>query len=179
MSEVYLAIPSFEELKYRKKWLMDKETMSYNAGLDLDINGYNKEDGTINMSDSDMLNWYNKWINKEPDRYYAYVYVNNEPVGEVYYYPQDNTYNVGILVYEKYRGKGYAYQALVELLKIAFDKNKIDELVDMIPLDRMEAIKLFKKVGFKLTDRIHTEKVFDMDTLVGELILTREMYNNI
>ncbi len=177
---IKLIVPKISDLEYRKKWLMDKDTMAYNMGLNLDLKGYNKEDGTIFMTDEDMQNWYYKWIDKEPDRYYAYVYNDEDiPVGEVYYYPNDGSYNVGILIYDKYRGKGYAYDALCELLKIAFNKNNIPELVDMIPLDRMEAINLFKKVGFKLADRVHTEKVFEMDTLVGELILTKEMYDNI
>ena len=36
-----------------------------------------------------MIEWYNKWINMEPDKYFAYIYVDGteEPVGEIYYYP--------------------------------------------------------------------------------------------
>lgn len=175
---INLIVPTVANLYYRKNWLMDKDTMNYNAGLDLDIKGYNREDGTITMSDDDMLVWYNKWINKEPDRYYGYVYCTgiDEPIGEVYYYPVDDTYNVGILIQAKYREKGYAHEALLELLKIAFDKNKIPELVDMIPLDRIEAIKLFKKTGFIITNNIYKEKVFDIETLVGELLLTKDRY---
>ena len=47
MSNIYLKIPTIDELHYRQKWMMDPKTMEYNAGYDLDIKGYNKENGTI------------------------------------------------------------------------------------------------------------------------------------
>ena len=33
---------------------------------------------------------------------------------------------MGILVVDKYRGKGYSYPALMELEKVAFEKNNIN-----------------------------------------------------
>ncbi|MBR2712632.1 MAG: hypothetical protein IKE73_02865 [Bacilli bacterium] len=58
MSKIYLKVPNKEDLIYCKNWMMDKDTMSYNAGYDIDLSGYNKETGTINKKDEDMLRWY-------------------------------------------------------------------------------------------------------------------------
>ena len=164
MSKVYLKVPSLEEIHYRKEWMMDPETMDYNAGYDIDISGYNKETGTITKTDDEMKIWYNNWINKEPDRYYAYIYVNDidDPIGEVYYYLDNDKYNVGILIQDKYRGMGYSYEALLKLLEIAFKKNNINELVDYFPKERISAYKLFTKAGFIYEN--------------GEAKITKEMY---
>ena len=178
MKNVFLKVPSKEDLKYRKAWMNDPKTMSYNAGLDLNLNGYDKETGTISKTDDELLDWYDKWIDHEPDRYFAYIYVQdiNEPVGEVYYYPDGDVHSMGILIDYKYRGKGYSYYALIELEKIAFEKNNISELSDMVPLNRDGAIKVFKKTGFIHTKKEIIEKVFDKDSVVRELLITKEMY---
>ena len=83
---------------------------------------------------------------------------------------------MGILISNKYRGKGYSYLALLELEKIAFEKNNINELSDMFPLDRVGAIKSFKKAGFIHTDKEVIEKVFNQDRLVKQLIITKDMF---
>lgn len=180
MEKVYLIVPSKENLHYRQEWMKDSKTMNYNAGFDMNLKGYDKKTGTILKTNEEMIDWYNKWINKEPDRYFAYIYVDGieEPIGEVYYYPEDDIHSMGILVVDKYRGKGYSYPALIELEKIAFEKNNISELSDMVPLDRIGAIKTFKKAGFIHTDKEVIEKVFDNDTIVKQLLITKDMYFN-
>ena len=102
----------------------DSKTMNYNAGFDMNLKGYDKKTVTISKTNEEMIDWYNKWINKEPNRYFAYIYVDGieEPIGEVYYYPEDDIHSMGILVVDKYRGKGYSYPALMELERIAFEK---------------------------------------------------------
>ena len=178
MEKLYLKVPKKEDMKYRQKWMNDSKTMAYNAGLDLDIEGYDKKTGTISKSNDELLLWYQKWINHEPDRYFAYIYVLgiDEPIGEIYYYPDGSVHSVGVLIADKYRGHGYAYDALMELERIAFLENNITELSDMIPLDRVGAIKVFKKAGFRHTDKEAIEKVFDRNSVVRELLITREMY---
>ena len=178
MGKVYLNIPTKDDLHYRQKWMNDPKTMEYNAGLNLELKGYNKQTGTISKTNEEMIEWYNKWIDKEPDRYFAYIYVCevDEPIGEIYYYPEDNIHSVGILISDKYRGNGYSYPALMELEKIAFEKNNINELSDMIPLDRTGAIKVFKKAGFMHTNKEMIEKVFDKDIVVKQLLITKDMY---
>ena len=178
MSNIYLKVPSIDELHYRQEWMKDTKTMSYNAGFDMDLKGYNKETGTITKTDEEMINWYNNWINKEPDKYFAYVYDKeiDEPLGEVYYYPDNGIHSMGIVIQDKYRGKSYSYNALIELEKVAFEKNNINELSDMVPLDRFGAIKVFKKAGFIHTEKEQIEKVFDKDTTAKQLLITKEMY---
>lgn len=127
-----------------------------------------------------MFDWYNIWINKEPDRYYAYIYGDGivEPIGEIYYYLEDNIHLMGILISDKYRWYGYAHPALLELEKVAFEKNKISELVDMIPIDREKAIKLFEKVGFIVSDKEIKKYYFGKERIVKELLITKDMYDN-
>lgn len=175
---IYLKVPSIEELHYRQEWMKDEKKMSYNVGFEMDLKGYNKEKGTITKTDKEMINWYNNWINKEPDKYFAYVYNKeiDEPLGEVYYYPDNGIHSMGIVIQDKYRGNGYSYNALIELEKVAFEKNNINELSDMVPLDRIGAIKIFKKAGFIHTEKEQIEKVFDKDVRVKQLLITKEMY---
>ena len=180
MKKVYLNVPSKNNLHYRQEWMNDPKTMNYNAGFDMNLKGYDKVTGTISKTDQEMIEWYNKWVNKEPDRYFAYIYVDGieKPIGEVYYYPDGDIHSMGILISNKYRGNGYSYSALIELEKIAFKKNNINELSDMVPLDRIDAIKTFKKAGFIHTDKEVIEKVFDQDSIVKQLLITKDMYFN-
>ncbi len=180
MTNIYLKVPTINELHYRQIWMQDPKTMSYNKGYNLDIKGYNKETGTITKTDEEMIDWYNNWINHEPDKYFAYIYTDNinEPIGEIYYYKDNNTYSVGILIQDKYRGKGYSYKALLELEKVAFDKNNITKLSDLIPENRISAIKVFKKAGFIITNKQIKEKFFNKSITIKQLLLTKEMYND-
>lgn len=148
-------MPNLNELHYRQEWMKDPKTMNYNAGYDINLKGYNKEIGTITKTDDEMTIWYNNWVNNEPDKYFAYIYTDkiDEPIGEIYYHLDNDIHSMGILIQDKYHGKGYSYNALLELEKIAFLKNKINELSDMILLVRIGAINTFKKAGFKETNK--------------------------
>lgn len=125
-----------------------------------------------------MITWYNNYINKEPDKYFAYIYDNEiaEPIGEVYYYLDNGIHSMEIVIQDKYRGKGYSYYALLELEKVAFEKNNINGLSDIIPLDRIGAIKTFKKAGFIHTELEEKELVFGKESIAKQLIITKEMY---
>ena len=85
---------------------------------------------------------------------------------------------MGILISDKYRGKGYSYLALLELEEVAFERNDINELSDMIPLDRIGAIKSFKKAGFIHTDKEEKGTVFGKESISKQLLITKEMYFN-
>ena len=51
-------------MHYRQEWMNDSQTMNYNAGFDMNLKGYDKKTGTITKTDEEMLDCYNKWINK-------------------------------------------------------------------------------------------------------------------
>lgn len=178
MSKIYLKVPSIEEMYYRQDWMKNPNTMSYNAGYDINLKGYNKETGIISKTDEEMINWYYNWVNKEPDKYFAYIYDKNieEPVGEIYYYLDDGIHSMGIIIQDKYRGKGYSYLALIELEKKAFEENNINELSDFIPIERTNAIKSFLKANFILTNNERKNVVFEKETISKQLLITKEMY---
>lgn len=180
MGKVYLKVPRVEDLYYRQEWMKDEKTMSYNAGFDLNLKGYDKSTGTITKSDADMLIWYNNWIDKEPDRFFAYVYDEEveEPIGEVYYYLNNEIHSMGIVIQDKFRKKGYGEKALLELEKIAFEKNDINELSDYIPEDRDASVKTFIKAGFIQTENYENVLIFDKEKISRELLITKEMYFN-
>ena len=70
---LYLHIPTFEELWYRRKMMQDPDTMSYNRGYGLDLEGYDNETGCIAFPEKDWADWYAYFIGQEPERYYAYI----------------------------------------------------------------------------------------------------------
>ena len=181
MKKVFLKVPSIDELHYRQEWMKDEKTMSYNAGFELKLNGYDKATGTITKTNEEMIEWYNNWVNKEPDKYFAYIYDYEieEPIGEIYYYLDNDIHSMGILIQDKYRGKGYSYSALIELQKIAFEKNNINELSDIIPEDRINAIKTFEKAGFIYTGLEKKELVFGKESIAKQMIITKELYQKI
>ena len=55
MGKVYLNIPTKDDLHYRQKWMNDPKTMKYNAGLNLELKGYNKQTGTISKTNEELL----------------------------------------------------------------------------------------------------------------------------
>ncbi len=146
--KVELRIPNFEELDYRRKLLADKETMTYNIG-------YGEIDGTgcIEFKESVWKDWFERWINNTPERYYAYIIKVDEniPVGEVALrrVNENNSYIVNIIVEAKYRGNRFSEQALRLLIDIAFNELGADNVFDDFPKSRITAESVFKKVGFK------------------------------
>ncbi|MEG2789190.1 MAG: hypothetical protein RR942_15360 [Romboutsia sp.] len=77
MNELYLHVPSFNELEYRQKLLSQEKTMSYNKEYNLEIENYNNKTGCINFSKKYWDEWYAKWISERNDRYYAYIVNSN------------------------------------------------------------------------------------------------------
>jgi diamine N-acetyltransferase len=147
-NKVKLRIPKFEELEYRRKLLSDRETMSYNIGY-----GDNDGTGCIEFDENAWKDWFSRWVNNMPERYYAYIIKVDEniPIGEVAlrYVCEKNSYCVNIIVEAKYRGNGFSEQALRLLVDTAFRELGADKVFDDFPKSRISAEKVFKKVKFK------------------------------
>lgn len=147
---VNLYEPKKKDLWFRKQFMSDEETMSYNLAWG----------GTIPFPEEKWNDWYEYWIDKnESKRFYRYIYDEETKtfVGEVaYHYDTDyKVYIADVIVCAKNRGKGYGEQGLQLLCECA-KLNGITELYDNIAIDNA-SIKLFLKAGF--TEEYHNDKV--------------------
>ena len=70
---------------FKKTLKEDVLTMSYNAGYQVDYDGYDYNTGVIKTDIDELKNvWYKKWINNWPNKYYTYIAVDENFIGEVY-----------------------------------------------------------------------------------------------
>ena len=120
--------------------LADEETMSYNHAWG----------GTILWPEENWKDWYDYWItNNEGKRYYRYI-TNTEGqfVGEVAYHFDGETqhYVANVIIYSRYRKRGFGSEALDLLCKEAKNKG-ISVLYDDIAIDN-PAIGMFLRHGF-------------------------------
>lgn len=141
--------PRLEDLWFRQMMLEDEETMSYNHAWG----------GTILWPKERWQGWYDEWIIHHQSRRF-YRYLQDETgafIGEIAYHYDDEIsgYIADIIVYAKYRGKGYGSQGL-DLLLTAARKNGIRVLYDNISIDN-PARKLFLKHGF--SEEYRTEEI--------------------
>ena len=133
--------PKYEDLWFRKEMLKDDATMSYNA----------KWGGTIDFDESEWEDWYDYWIaSNEEIRFYRYLLnEDNLFVGEIaYHYDKERKiYIADVIIYAKYRGRGYGKEGLLLLLDRARNDN-IDILYDDMAHGNEVGLKLFLKCGF-------------------------------
>jgi len=176
-SKVYLHVPEFEELDYYTKLLKDPETMNYNAGYNLNLDGYDYETGCILKCD--LEKWYKKLM-VDKNRFFAYIVrkEDNVPIGYVNFHFNENylKHCCGIVIENKYRGKGYASDALKLLCDKAFNEYNINSLVDDIPYNRSDALRLFTNLGFIDIKQDYYTKKFNTNERVIILELTKENY---
>ena len=136
-----LYTPKKEDLWFRKLFMADEETMSYNHNWG----------GTIPFPEEQWQDWYDYWIaNPEGERFYRYLKDEStgEFVGEIaYHYDEEEQKSIAdVIVHAKYRGKGFGEQGLLLLCEAAKEQG-IEVLYDNIAIDN-PAIKLFLKAGF-------------------------------
>ena len=134
-----LVVPKLEDMWFRESLLADEETMSYNHAWG----------GTIPFPKERWQEWYDYWIiNHENKGYYRYLKNENEFVGEISYH-YDSKYDgyvADVIVFSKYRGKGYGTIGL-EMLCAKAKENGVTILYDDIAIDNT-AVILFFKQGF-------------------------------
>ncbi len=166
MKNIELIIPQLEEYSYEKKLNEDKATMSYNAGYDITLDRYHYDTGCIDFPKKIWKKIYDK--RKNENRYFAYIkdHSINKYVGYVNYQynKNDKIYECGIVIESKYRGKGYAKDALKLLIREA-NNHGIKYLYDTFDKDRENALEIFKSIGFKVIKEI-TYKKFNKDVNV-------------
>lgn len=133
-----LYILEYNDLWFRKMLMDDKATMSYNHAYG----------GIIDFPKSAWSDLYNRWIlNTEGKRFYRYLRNgSNEFVGEIAFHHDGKKYIADVIVYSKYRGKGYGKEGLRLLCEEA-KRQGIKDLYDEIAIDN-HAIDLFLKMGF-------------------------------
>ncbi len=144
-----LYVPKLEDYWYEEKVEGDPDSMSYNAGYDVSYFGYHYDTGCIDFPKSRWEEVYNKRIKEK--RYFAYIQDDDKYVGYVNYQLVDGRYECGIVIEAKYRGKGYAREAL-KLLCLEAKKNGVLELYDNFEIDRGNTLDLFKSVGFQIVE---------------------------
>ena len=161
---VELYIPKLEDLWFYQKMMSDPETMSYNDPWG----------GCIDYPDEVLPDWYENWVGKEPDRFYAYIKRRSDGawIGDVnfHYSPEKDWWDMGIVIFAPYRGKGYAVPALKLLLDHAFRDCGISRLHNDFETTRDAAWAIHQKVGFK---------EMGVEDGILQLILTKEDYLSI
>ena len=158
---VELYIPKLEDLWFYQKMMSDPETMSYNDPWG----------GCIDYPDEVLPDWYANWVGKEPERFYAYIKRSSDGawIGDVnfHYTPERDWWDMGIVIYAPFRGKGYAIPALKLLLDHAFRDCGISRLHNDFETTRDAAWAIHRKVGFK---------EMGVEDGILQLILTKEDY---
>lgn len=169
---LYLHIPSLDELWYRQRIMSDPDTMSYNRGYDLSFSGYHKDTGCIDFPEGEWKDWYDYFIGREPERYYAYIARREDGtfIGEVNVHREPGApwHEMGVVIEAKHRGMGYASEALGLLLRQAFEVLGADAVHNDFEDIRGAAAQAHLSAGFSEHSR---------SAGFLELIITKEQYN--
>ena len=171
MEKLELYIPKLPDLWFRQKMLSDPETMSYNANCDVSWDGYHRDTGCIDFPESAWGDWYGYWIGHEPERFYAYIKRCSDGawLGEVNFHhtPEQDWWDMGIVIYAPYRGLGYSVPALRLMVAHAFRDCGVTRLHNDFELTRPAGLGTHLAAGFR-----------DAGIVDGmqHLILTRDEY---
>lgn len=167
---IELHTPKVEDLWFRAECLADSETMAYNAGYDVEIEGYHFDTGCIDFSKDKWQGWAERKL-QNPNFFYGYILdkSDNKFVGEVNFsvIPESKKACMGIVIKSEYRRKGYMRSSLKLLCEEA-KKRGVEYLTDDVPASSESALAGFFDLGFKKV-REKTIKKFGKDELVFEL----------
>lgn len=117
--------------------------------------------------------WYTNWINQEPTRFYAYIKRSSDGqwIGDInFHYTKDKDWwDMGIVIYAPFRGKGYVVPAMKLMLDHAFRDCGISRIHNDFEIARNEvsAWQTHLSVGFR---HIGTVDGF------REMMITKEEY---
>ena len=153
---ISLKIPTLDDLWFRQKMMANPETMSYNKGYDIPFEGYDRETGCIDFPENTWQEWFDFWIDNEPDRFYAYIVRTSDGayIGEVNVHKSNTNdwYEMGIVIDAEYRGQGYSKPALNLLITHAFDILGVNTLHNSFEDTRDRAVEIHKSAGFEEVD---------------------------
>ena len=129
--------PAMNDLWFRQRLLADPATMSYNE----------KWGGVIDFSGDRWQDWYDRWLNGAPGRFYRYLRnEKGEFVGEIAFHAEEGKCLLSVIIYAPLRKKGYGREGL-RLLCAAAKEAGYTEIWDDIALDN-PAENLFLSEGF-------------------------------
>ena len=144
--DLQLYIPEREDGWFYVKMVSDPETMAFNAP-------WFPPDGCIPDPEKEWENLISSWIGCEDKRFYAFLQRKSDGcfVGDVNYHcnPEQEWYDMGIVIYAPERGKGNGKQGLQLLLDRAFRINGISKLRNEFETTREVAYRTHKAAGFK------------------------------
>lgn len=179
IEELELHIPAVEDMWFTQALQEDADTMSYNAGWDVCYDGYHPDTGCIDFPRENWGEKHARWVGKEPDRFYAFVKERKSGrfICEVCYHytPENNWWDMGVLLYAPYRGRGYGLRALELLLYRAFVVDGIERLHNDFEDTRSAALAIHRKAGFREVGESRITR-FGEPVRVVDLLLTKEEY---
>lgn len=164
VTELQLHIPQPEDGWFYVKMLSDPATMAFNTP-------WFPPDGCIPNAEAEWQNLQEDWIGHEPERFYAYLQRKSDGVfvGDVnfHYTPEQDWWDMGVVIYAPERGKGYGRQGLQLLVNRAFRIAGISRLHNGFETTRGAAYQIHKAAGFREAGR---------ENGYVQLLLTKEEY---
>lgn len=155
MKNIKLYQPKENELDFAKNILKDPATMAYNKGYDVNFPSYDKDTGTITHSDRYWKKWYDLYFTNPGDYFYAYIYDQDLKVfvGDVNFHPSKlnpHARDIGIVIKDEFRGKGYGKAGLKLLIDEAFSFDSIKVLCNNFEKERGFALRIHEDLGFEI-----------------------------
>lgn len=152
-NKINLYVPCRKDLWFRQEMLADPDTMNYNKGYGLIFPEYHNDTGCIDFPEENWDGWYQKWVDAEPERFYAYLRRGEDGafLGEVNLYRkgQPGWYEMGIVLKAEHRGRGYSSQGIKLLLRHAFETMGVAGVSNEFEPTRKAAWKLHLTAGFE------------------------------
>lgn len=157
MKNIKLYQPKEKELDFAKNLLKDSKTMAYNKGYNLNFPGYDKETGTITHDQAYWEKWYDLYFTNPGEYFYAYIYDQDLKVfvGDVNFHPSKlnpQARDIGIVIKDEFREKGYGKAGLKALIGKAFSFDYIKALCNNFKKERKAALIIHGDLGFKIVD---------------------------
>ncbi len=178
-SALCLHLPTVDEMWFRQVMEADPVTMAYNAGWDVSYFGYHPDTGCIDFPENQWAEEQARLVGHEPERFYAYVREKGAGafVGEVNFHriQGHGWYDMGVLLYAPFRGRGYGRAALELLLERAFVTCGADRMRNEFEASRDAGLAVHVAAGFRRVG-IGEAVRFGRPIRLLELELTRERY---